>query len=164
MFLMSQTDTCFRSPDWRDGRLAFSCWWLLYFSLPLSAFAQECSSSSQEAFAGFFSEFVSDKAFAVGRTIYPLSVVHWHHGMDGHDVAPPRRSTREREQDQALPRLSAFMQENSLDANILDVGSRAAIVEVAKEGTSWVMTYHFLRKGGCWFLRELQDHSSSNFR
>jgi hypothetical protein len=135
MFLMSQTDILFPITGLRDGRLSFSFWWLLYFSLPLSAFAQECSSSSQEAFAGFFSEFVSDMAFAVGRTIYPLSVVHWHHGMDGHDVAPPRRSTREREQDQdqALPCLSAFMQENSLDANILGVGSRAAIVEVAKD-------------------------------
>jgi hypothetical protein len=106
---------------------------LLCFCLPVLASAQECPSTGPEDFAGFFSEFASDKAFASGRTIYPLSVVHWHHGMDGNDVAPPKRSTREREQDQALPRLSAFMQENSLDANILDVGSRAAIVEVAKD-------------------------------
>lgn len=138
---------------------------LLYcLSLPAFASTQECTSSSQEDFARFFSRFSSDKAFAVRRTIYPLSMVQWDHGMDGNDVAPPKRSTRGQEQDQAMPSLASFMSENGLASNVLDANSRAAIVEVSREGTSWVMTYHFLRKGGCWFLREFQDHSSSNFR
>jgi hypothetical protein len=139
---------------------------ILMWFLSLSAFAsaEECTSSGEEDFARFFSDFSSDKAFAVRRTIYPLSVVQWHHGMDGNDVAPPKRSTLEQRQDLARPSLSSFMRENGLASNILDANGKAAIVEVSKDGTSWVMTYHFLRKGGCWFLREFQDHSSSNFR
>jgi hypothetical protein len=139
---------------------------LMLSCLSISAFARddECMSSGQEDFSRFFADFTSDKAFAVRRTIYPLSVVHWHHGMDGTEVAPPERSALEQQQDEARPSLSAFIQENGLASSILDASSKAAIVEVSREGTSWVMTYHFLRKGGCWFLREFQDHSSSNFR
>jgi hypothetical protein len=51
------------------------------------------------------------------------------------------------------------MKDEGLESYVVARNFKAAVVEVYKDGTGWVMTYHFSRMGRCWYLRELQDHS-----
>jgi hypothetical protein len=139
---------------------------ILLCCLSLSALsnAEECERTGKEDFSRFLTRFSIDKAFAVSRTVYPLNVVLWHHGLDGTDVEPPTRSLLTKEKDEATPSLGSYMSDNGLTSYVLAVESRAALVEVYRDGTNWVETFHFARNGRCWYLREFQDHSSSNFR
>jgi hypothetical protein len=139
---------------------------ILLCCLSLSAFAsaEECKRTEKEDFSQFLTRFSGDKAFAVSRTVYPLNVVLWHHGLDGSDVAPPTRSLLAKEKEEAAPSLDSYMNDNGLTSYVLAVESRAALIEMYRDGTNWVETFHFTRTGRCWYLREVQDHSSSNFR
>ncbi|MBS1190554.1 MAG: hypothetical protein H6R10_2346 [Rhodocyclaceae bacterium] len=51
------------------------------------------------------------------------------------------------------------MRENGLVSKIRKLAARIAVVEVFKPDSDWLTTYHFLRKGNCWFFHEYQDHS-----
>jgi hypothetical protein len=131
---------------------------MLYSTLSV---AGVCESVAPEEFAVFFSKFTDDKQFSIGRTIFPLRALKWEFGIDasGKDESAPVRSRIPKEKYANAPSLSAYMRENGLTAKIKNVTSRSAVVEVFKDGTDWLTTRHFVRKGNCWFLYEYQDHS-----
>lgn len=134
---------------------------LLLLSLILSAHAgaYECRTEELENFNLFLDRFTGDKAFAVGRSLYPLSVVDYRHGPDGIDPVPSKRSALAREEDEKLPTIEAHMRENGLISQVLVSDFKVAVVEVYKDGTDRATSYHFQRRGRCWYLREMQNHS-----
>jgi hypothetical protein len=133
----------------------FFCW------IPLHLIAGECWSTETEDFTAFFFRFANEKPFAVTRTIFPLKQVRWEDGIDakGNDDSAPIYSSISKVEFSAEPSLSTYMKENGLVANIKQLATNDAVVEVFKPDTDWLTTYHFLLKDNCWFLHEYHDHS-----
>jgi hypothetical protein len=132
----------------------------MMFYSALSA-GSACESVKREDFSVFFSRFSDDRQFAFNRTIFPLRALKWEYGIDsnGKDESAPVRSRISKEKYASAPSLSVYMKENGLTSKIKSSTSRSAVVEVFKDGTDWLTTRHFVRKGNCWFLYEYQDHS-----
>ena len=132
----------------------------LMFYSALSA-GSVCESVAREDFSVFFSRFSDDRQFAINRTIFPLRALKWEFGIDsnGKDESAPVRSRITKAKYAGAPNLSVYMKENGLTSKIKSATSRFAVVEVFKDGTDWLTTRHFERKGNCWFLYEYQDHS-----
>lgn len=133
---------------------------LLLLSLTLCAHAgaQECQTEEPENFNLFLYRFTGDKAFAVGRSLYPLSVVEYRHGVDGMDARPLKQSLLAREEDEKLPTIEALIRENGLVSQVLAADFRAAVVEIYKDGADRATSYHFRRRGRCWYLHEVRNH------
>lgn len=135
---------------------------LLFLLLPLflsaHAGAQECQNEEPENFSLFLYRFTGDKAFALGRSLYPLSVVEYRHGPDGAETEPPKRLALTREEDEKQPTIEAGIRENGLQSQVLASDFKSAIFEVYKDGSARATSYHFMRRGRCWYLREVQNH------
>ena len=128
------------------------------------AHAGGCDSAESENFLTFFFHFSGDKAFATSRTVYPLKVLAQQYGIDeiGNDLSSTTRLSRSKQQDAEMPNLSSTLQEGNLIAKVHELSSDSTVVQVFGENSEWGQTYHFSRKGKCWFLREFREHSISN--
>lgn len=129
---------------------------LLGLLMPLQAHAA-CKAKAPEAFAPFFASFAEDKGFAVERTRYPLDV--WRHEFDIEDKPLVVKNKTTREQDADLPSTGAFAKENGMAFTTTALKRSQATVRMAKPGTDWLLTYHFMRAGHCWYLQRIEDHS-----
>jgi hypothetical protein len=123
--------------------------------------AQTCDAQKPENFHQFFVKFSESKRFAVSRSLFPLKVVQWEYGVDenGKEESSTKISYTEKIVFQTTPPLSAYMREHGLESKIKSTKSNSSIVEVFKPETCWVETWHFVRKGNCWYFHEHQDHS-----
>ena len=141
---------------------AFTLSLLLCF--PLLANAVRCDSFENENFLTYFFRFASDKAFATSRTIYPLKVLAQKYGIDemGSDLSSVTRLLRSKRQDAELPSLSSTLQEGNLIARVHEKSDNSTVVQIFGQNSEWGQTYHFSRKGKCWFLREFREHSISD--
>ncbi len=121
----------------------------------------KCDASSQEEFPDFFSKFASSKLFAAGRTIYPHVVIRHDYGLDerGKEVDKKIKTFVTREIDASYPALSDYMRANSLEYKQKSQSTSKAVVEVFKPDSDWLFSYRFMRKGKCWYLTEIEDHS-----
>jgi len=130
---------------------------LLVLLLPASAFAQ-CDSRRPEPFAAFFETFGRDKAFAVSRTAYPLRMLRYYEAENaqGFDITSTLIQPAE---DAAEPALAAVAHANSLQLYASSIAARTATVRMEKPDTDWLLTYHFVRKGRCWYLARIEDFS-----
>lgn len=126
--------------------------------LPASAVAN-CRSSAAEPFARFVDAFGRDKAFAVTRTEYPLSLLK--HGESDEEEGGRAivRTRVSKHDDAAMPAMAEFARENGLELSTRSLQKTSAIVRMEKPDTDWLLTYHFVRKGACWYLRRIEDHS-----
>lgn len=125
--------------------------------LPLGAFAQ-CDSASPEPFAVFLEKFGRDKGFAVTRTAYPLDLRR--HASDENQEGPDTVTTRiPQAEDAGKPALSDYARANGLQQSVSSISATAATVKMEKPDTDWMLTYHFERKGYCWRLQRIEDHS-----
>ena len=134
---------------------------ILYLLLPSFATAGSCKSNQSESFVTFFDKFSSEKEFALSRTIYPLKFKKWEHGLDekGNDASSPTLKFITKKEEEKGSSLSYYMKKNSLDFEITENLEDSAKVKIYKEGTDWMMDYHFMNKSNCWFLREIEDFS-----
>ncbi len=132
---------------------------LAMFMAPAGAFA-ECKSRTVEPFGKFIESFGWDKDFAVMRTEYPLRVIR-HEEVDltqGGRV--PVLTLLAKEDDAATPAIAVFARDNDVELNTTLLRKAEATVRMAKPSTdSLIVDYHFVRKGACWYLRRLEDHT-----
>jgi hypothetical protein len=121
----------------------------------------KCQVTTVERFASFFTQFADGKEFASNRTLYPLKVIRNEYGVDanGKDEQKKVESMVSKAADASYPTLHVFMQTNSLKSELKTLSSRSAVVEVFKPDTDWLLTYHFQRRGNCWHLQQIENHS-----
>jgi hypothetical protein len=129
---------------------------LIALSTPVLA----CDSKQTENFSRFFSSFSSDKAFAINRTIYPFVTTRYEYRMeDGKQQITERRRKVAKQDDAKYPPLDEYMKSIGLEPKPQEVSEKEAVVELSKPGSSGLLTYHFSLMRGCWYLREIRNHS-----
>jgi len=125
---------------------------------PLAAFA--CDAHRPEEFSSFFSHFSTDRDFAFNRTIYPSARVRLEYGIEGgKQQIIERRRTVTRQGDAASPALGDYIKSNQLEFTVVSIESGKTVVDIFKPDLDWVLSYQFVSKNGCWFLREIQYHA-----
>lgn len=131
---------------------------LLTFPLIVGA---KCRAQSNELFSHFFVRFGSDKDFAINRTLYPYVTLAHEYGVDekGNDDSRVTKSWVTQEEDRSAPTLSVYRQKNGLIIGHTKIGASKATVVVEKPDTDFVLSYHFKRRGKCWYLEYVEDHS-----
>lgn len=127
---------------------------------PLTANAR-CHAKFDEAFPRFFQKFGADKKFAISRTLYPYASLVHEYGVDenGNDDPGVSKTWITRDEDKSAPTLDTFRQENGLTVTRTQVSATKASVVVEKLNTDWVVSYHFTRRGKCWYFKHAEDHS-----
>jgi hypothetical protein len=128
---------------------------------PLAASA-ECKVRSAEPFKAFFESFKSDKRFADSRTQYPLTSIKYQD--DGvQDQLIPVESRIEKSMTDAAPPLATYALQNDLRFTTTSLKKSEAVVRMdhAVGSDALIFDYHFVRKGACWYLRWIEDHSIS---
>lgn len=132
---------------------------LAMLMVPATAFA-DCKAGSAEPFAKFIESFGRDKGFAVTRTEYPLAFIR-HEDLDpNQDGRVAVKKLLDKRDDALQPAIAVFARDNDVELRTTSLRKTEAIVRMAKPGTdSLIVDYHFVRKGACWYLRRLEDHS-----
>jgi hypothetical protein len=126
----------------------------------LSAPAFACDPKHPEDFTAFFTKFSDDKDFALSRTVYPSVRTRFEYRMeDGKQQITERQRKVARQDDARFPALGEYMKSIGLESKPQEVSKNEAVVEVSKPGIRGLATYHFSLARGCWFLREVQNHS-----
>jgi hypothetical protein len=139
-------------------RTAIAAAMLALAGLPLAAFA--CDAQRPENFSSFFSHFSNDKNFAFSRTIYPSTRVRLEYGIEGgKQQITEQRRTVTRQGDAASSALGDYIKANQLEFTVDESAKGKTVVDVFKPDRDWVLSYHFMSKNGCWFLREIQYHA-----
>lgn len=135
---------------------------ILVLLCPTISIADSCKAVDREEFSSFLSRFMKDHSFSVSRTLFPLKSLKWEYGLDGDgkDDSAPRRSLISKLEYEKSLSPATSMKKNGLAFKIKGIKPRSAIVEVFKPDTGWLESYHFIRKGNCWYLDEFQDHST----
>lgn len=135
-------------------------WWLL-LPLLLPIFAQaECKSAAAEPFERFIGAFTENKAFAVSRTHYPLvSLRHEVSYEEDREILSAVETYISKAKDVGHPSMGAFAHDNAMQLRTSELQKRSATVRMEKPDTDWLLTYHFVRKGPCWYLQRIEDHS-----
>jgi hypothetical protein len=127
--------------------------------LPLIAQA-ECMSNAPEPFGKFINVFARDKAFATSRTRYPISVLRHELGStNGDEKYDMVDTTVSKAEDAATPTIETIVRNTGLEMSTSMLNKANATVELAKPETDWLVTFHFERKGHCWYLKRIEDHS-----
>ena len=132
--------------------------WLTLLA-PAGAAAQ-CTSGPDEPFGKFVGAFASDKRFAMARTHYPLPMRR-HPKGDG-EPAPGATGVETRlrqDEDAQAPPLAGYARANGLQLRVASSDAAQATLRMEKPDTDWLLTYHFIRDGRCWFLVRIEDHS-----
>jgi hypothetical protein len=128
--------------------------------ITLSAPAFACDPKQPEDFSRFFSTFSSDKAFAISRTIYPSIRTRYEYRLEeGKQQITERRQKVAKQDDAKYPPLDEYMKSIGLEPKPQEVSAKETVVELSKPGSSGLLTYHFSLMRGCWYLREIQNHS-----
>jgi hypothetical protein len=122
--------------------------------------AHACSAKQPEDFSAFFEKFIDDKEFALSRTIYPSVHTRYEYRIeDGKQQITELRRKVGKQDDAKYPPLGVYMKSFGLEPQRQDVAANEAVVEVSKSGVQGFLSYHFSSPRGCWFLREVQNHS-----
>jgi hypothetical protein len=120
-----------------------------------------CTASRPEAWEPFFTQYSSSSQFALSRTRFPLSVLVWEFGVDekGRESTSPRKSTVSPAEFAKGEALALHARANGLKLRTKTQSATAVTVELFKEDTDYLVDYHFQFVNGCWFLRQIEDHS-----
>jgi hypothetical protein len=130
------------------------------FMIAMPGQVHACDSTHPENFTTFFTRFSGDKAFALSRTIYPSTRTHYEYRMeDGKQQITERQRKVAKRDDANYPPLGEYIKSIGLESKAQVLSADEAIVEIFKPHTSGLLTYHFSLTRGCWFLREIQNHS-----
>lgn len=111
----------------------------------------QCESRGPEPFLVFVETFRRGKAFAINRTKYPLLLLR--HGPAEPGVNATNTRIRAAD-DTSTPALADYTRAAGLQLSISSV-----TVRTEKPDSDWLLTYHFVRKDGCWFLERVEEHS-----
>lgn len=125
-----------------------------------SAAGAACMATAPEPFEEFVEAFALDKHFAIARTDYPFA--HYRHEVDFKDDKERRaivKTSISKADDAAQPSMQAFASDNGLQWRTSSLQRTSAIARIEKPDTDWLLTCHFRRKGPCWYLRRIEDHS-----
>ena len=127
--------------------------------VPVSALA-ECKARTPEPFEKFLESFGSSKSFALTRTEYPLTFIK-HEDLDpAQEGRTAVKKLIQKRDDATVPAIAVFARDNDVELSTTALKSAEATVRMAKPGTdSLIVDYHFVRKGTCWYLRRMEDHT-----
>lgn len=132
---------------------------MLLLALPFTATAQ-CKATERENFPEFIAKFAEQKSFATARTIYPSYTLRHEYGIeDDKGIDSVIKTPVSKDADAKESTMNEFVRRNGMKLITKSPKGRQAIVEMSKEGTDWLLTYHFIRQGNCWFLHHIEDHS-----
>lgn len=128
--------------------------------LPFTASAG-CKLRSAESFATFFESFKNDKSFEESRTQYPLTYIKFQE--DGVREEPVALESKiERSAATGTPALAAYARQYDLQFKTVSLSGTKAVVSMDNPGSdALIFQYHFVRKGACWNLQRIEDHSIS---
>lgn len=134
---------------------------LIFTAFPMLTFGQECSNEYPEVFERFFEHFSTNTAFALSRTRLPLQKLKWEYEIDekGNDSSAPEKSTIFRDDYISWPSLAAYMEKNGLAIIRRRKNGRDMVVDINKESTDWLFSYHFKMESGCWYFWQYEDQS-----
>ena len=139
-------------------RTAIAAAMLALIGTPLAASA--CDALRPENFSNFFDHFSNDKNFAFSRIIYPSTRVRLEYSIEnGKQQITEQRRRVTRQGDAASSALGDYIKANQLEFTVDDSTKGKAVVDVFKPDRDWILSYHFMSKNGCWFLREIQYHA-----
>jgi hypothetical protein len=133
---------------------------ILILTLYASPASAGCDANAKEAFPEFLSRFISGKAYATNRTIYPHVVIRHEYEINrsgyGKDLYKEIKTINTKEMDASFPPLADFMKANSMEYRQKTLSSLAATVDIFKPNTDWILSYHFTRIGNCWYLKKVE--------
>lgn len=88
-------------------------------------------------------------------------MLKWEYGIDdnGKDESAPVKSQISKDDYAQWPSLGVYMKNNGLQSRIKSQSRATAVVDVFKEYSDWLVSYHFKTKAGCWFLWQYEDQS-----
>lgn len=132
---------------------------LILLGVPLSTPA-ECKPGGREEFAPFLRLFAEQKPFATIRTIYPTYVLRHEYGVeDNQEVHSIVKTRVSKVADASTPTMNEIAIKNGLQLTTQSQNRTKVIVRMEKPDTDWLLSYHFVRRGNCWFLHHMEDHS-----
>jgi hypothetical protein len=128
----------------------------------LVAHAAECSPKNPERFVEFLPAFSESKGFALQRTVLPLPLVNWSQGLDteGKQLSGPRKTYLSASDYWRWPSLNKYMQDNDLLSHVRNQTKASAIVDIYKDGSEGVVSFHFKATRGCWRLWQYEVRPS----
>jgi hypothetical protein len=128
-----------------------------------SAYAAEpCRSKKTEDFSTFFTKFSEEKQFSLSRVIFPLQNFKWEYGANEklEDVSSATKTLIPRKQYEAWQTLAEAIKTDNLESHIENTNSKYIKVRFTVLASDWFDdTYHFMRKGKCWYLYKIEDRA-----
>lgn len=122
--------------------------------------AAPCTSEVTEDFGIFFAKFSEDKSFAVNRTLYPTYIEQHKYGIENGKEAHSSIKTKvTKSTDLATPTITEILRKKNMESKVKSLTIKNAVVEVFKPDTDWLLSYHFMVRGSCWYLHHIEDHS-----
>ena len=124
-----------------------------------------CNNQSHEAeeFLGFFYRFKVDKLFSIERAIFPIKSIKYEYGLDqqGKEETVAIETKVLAETFTKQPTLHEYAANYNLSIEIKppEATLEKRIVKVYKQGTDWLIEYHFIMKDSSWYLQETHDYS-----
>jgi hypothetical protein len=133
----------------------------LFCSLPVYA-TEPCRSKKAEDFATFFTKFSIEKQFSLSRVIFPLQNFKWEYGTNEklEDLSSATKTLISRKQYEAWQTLAEAIKTDNLESHIENTNSQYIRVRFTVHASDWFDdTYHFMRKGKCWYLYTIEDRA-----
>ena len=122
----------------------------VFFTLVAQAGA--CDSKNPEEFNKFFSQFKTNKEFAIARTLYPYrQSVESEDGVN-HTIITKKNDTK-------YPSLSKFARRENLTLVVESIAKDKAVALMSAPDTGYSFRFNYILKGGCWFLKSVHGIS-----
>lgn len=130
---------------------------------PTLTMAASCSAKAPEKFVDFLPAFSESKGFALERTVLPLPLLQWSEGhidTEGRALHGPQKTYLSASEYWRWPSLNKYMQDNDLLSHVKTQTRSTAVLDVYKDDSAGVVTFHFKSTGGCWYLWQYEVHPS----
>ncbi len=121
------------------------------------------AATQNEDFNLFFTQYSTNKTFSLSRSIFPIRSFKYEYGVDQHGKEETAVIETRVVSDTLAkqPTLSEYATTNGLSIEIqpAHANSPKRIVKVYKQGTDWLIEYHFIKTDNLWYLNETHDYS-----
>lgn len=121
------------------------------------------AATQNESFNSFFTQYSTNKTFALSRSVFPLRSFKYKYGVDqqGKEETALIETKELAETLAKQPTLSEYAAKNGLSVarQPAQDTSLKRIVNVYKQGTDWLIEYHFVKTDSRWYMHEIRDYS-----
>lgn len=121
------------------------------------------TATRDEDFNSFFTQYSTNKAFSLSRSVFPIRSFKYEYGVDQHGKEETAVIETRVVSDTLAkqPTLSEYAATNGLSVEIQPAPDTPLKhrVKVYKQGTDWLVEYHFIKTDNRWYLYETHDYS-----